>query len=107
MRSIIYLFLLSGHFVFAQFQSSHFPDIPYTALFQVETEGNFIYTFGTCDVGMVSSSLGADWTHFESEITVNDIKIVPNTNGAKAFIMDNDEILVFDGKSASLFFSLP
>lgn len=95
---ISFLFSLS-----IQSQNSTYPDTPYSRLFMINTEGDNIYTAGSCDIVMVSEDHGSTWDIVDL-ITYNlkSIEIVPNTNGKKAYFLYGSSINTFDIESKTL-----
>ena len=96
MRYLLYVFILFNYTANAQIETSVYPESPFTDLYNIEVGDNYIYTSGSCDVIMFSSDKGATWTYLNSEGSVIDIDIVPNSNESKAYYLTSNKIYVFD-----------
>jgi photosystem II stability/assembly factor-like uncharacterized protein len=78
-------------------QNSSYPDFPFTKLYLVAAEGDNIYTAGSCDALLVSDNGGTSWETIERSLYgLEEIQVVPNTNGEKAFFLYRSKILVLD-----------
>lgn len=103
MKKAILFFLFTHFIITGQAQNSVYPDMPFTKLFMIDVAGDNIYTAGGCDIIMLSEDGGSNWvTLEESTYGLEEIKVVPNTNGEKAFYLYRSSIYVMDMATKTL-----
>lgn len=113
MKKIILLLVLLQQIAICQPEVSVFPKVPFTELNALAVDGDNIYTAGDCNTAMLSKDAGETWETFTVDNFVKNIKIVPGSNGEKAFYQFKDGVFVFDSNtlgfeeitSSSLFLS--
>lgn len=113
MKRIVLLLVLIQQVSIAQIENSVFPKVPYTEFNALAVEGSHIYTAGDCNTALVSDNGGQNWNTVALDETIQNIQILPGSNGQKAIYQSRDKILVFDMataqfeeiSSASLFLS--
>lgn len=100
MRLRIFTILTMIISITSQVYSSIYPDQPFTKLSIIDTKGEKIFTAGSCNTAMVSEDYGASWQYFNSPINYTlGIKIVPESNGQKAFYLSRQNIYILDSKT--------
>ena len=96
MKKIILLLLVVQQIAYCQQEASVFPGLPYTVLSALAVEGNYIYTAGDCNTGLVSKDAGNTWITISIDDAVRTIKVLPGSNGQKAVYQFKDGIFEFD-----------
>lgn len=80
----------------AQAPISLYPQIAYSDIDQIVVEGQTIYTFGSCDAFSYTTNGGATWQTSIPEEDVEQIAIVPNTDGKECLVLSEKKLFLFD-----------
>ncbi|MEZ4908799.1 MAG: hypothetical protein R2771_14405, partial [Saprospiraceae bacterium] len=103
MKLLLQIWIILLSISIAKAQNSVYPNAPYTTLRYIDVEGDNIYCAGYCDILTYSTDGGSTWTYTEAQIYgLNDLKIIPNTNGQKALLTYDGALKVFDVADQSL-----
>lgn len=96
MKKLILLLFIIPQIAISQSEPSVFPKEPFTELNALAVEGNYIYTAGDCNTALVSQDGGNTWETLSIEDRVDNIQVVPGSNGQMAFYQFSKAVYTFN-----------
>jgi len=102
MKQLFYTILLLPLTLNLSGQNSSYPEVPFTELYHIEAEGDNVTSVGSCDKAMYSHDGGDTWTYFDVNLDIEDIAIVPGTEGKQIYMIDEDELYILDTDDESV-----
>ncbi len=102
MKQLVYLILILPFTINLDAQNSAYPQVPFTSLQHIAAEGSNIISVGSCDKAIYSHDNGDTWTYFDMDLDIEEIAIVPGTEGKKVYMIDENELYILDTDDQSI-----